>query len=219
MLKEVSPDQAGSDGQIVFKSSAGVSDPQVEGEITAMLDKVAQLQDVQVTSPFSPQGIGQTSKDGSVAFARLQFPEFQGRAQPQVAKDIERLRDDTAGAGLQIEFGGDVFTKFEPPSSELLGIPAAVFILLLAFGSVLAMGLPIGTALGGLGAGVALDRDRCAACSTMPDFTTPLAVMIGLGVGIDYALFIVTRYREALHAGDRPRGRDRRPRSTPPAGP
>ena len=91
MLKEVSPDQAG--GATARSSSSrrhGVNDPQVEGEITAMLDKVAQLQDVQVTSPFSPQGVGQISKDGSIAFARLQFPEFQGRAQPQVAKDIER---------------------------------------------------------------------------------------------------------------------------------
>src|SRR4051794_41620957 len=59
MLKEVSPDQAGSDGQIVLKSSSGVDDPQSKGEISAMLDKVAQLEDVQVTSPFSPKGAGQ----------------------------------------------------------------------------------------------------------------------------------------------------------------
>jgi RND superfamily putative drug exporter len=203
MLKEVSPDQAGTDGQIVFQSATGVNDPQVKGEITAMLDEVAQLRDVQVTSPFSPQGAGQISQDGTVAFARLQFPEFEGQQQPQVGKDIERLRDQVADPDLRIELGGDVFTKFHPPSSELLGIAAAVFILLLAFGSVLAVGLPIGVALAGIGTGVAL-IGIAAHLFKMPEFTTTLALMIGLGVGIDYALFIVTRYREGIHAGDDP---------------
>jgi len=89
---------------------------------------------------------------------------------------------------------------FELPASELYGLLAAVIILVLAFGSVLAMGLPIGTALIGLGAGTSLVTIFSHVVG-MPDFTTSLVAMIGLGVGIDYALFIVTRYREGLENG------------------
>ena len=96
-----------------------------------------------------------------------------------------------------------MFSKFEMPESEALGLLAAVIILLIAFGSVLAMGLPIVTALFGLGTGVALTV-LVSNVQSMPDFAPQLTAMIGLGVGIDYALFIVTRYREGLHAGMEP---------------
>ena len=101
---------------------------------------------------------------------------------------------------MQVEYGGDLFGEFELPESEILGIIAAVIILILAFGSVLAMGLPIGTALFGLGVASALVA-LASNVITMPDFTTAMVAMIGLGVGIDYALFIVTRYREGLKLG------------------
>ena len=102
--------------------------------------------------------------------------------------------------GVQIEYGGDLFSEFELPESEIYGILAAVVILIIAFGSVLAMGLPIGTALFGLGCATAIVT-LLSNPIAMPDFTTAMVAMIGIGVGIDYALFIVTRYREALHAG------------------
>ena len=101
---------------------------------------------------------------------------------------------------MQVEYGGDPFAKFELPESELLGIIAAVIILILAFGSVLAMGLPIGIALFGLGIASALVGSLSHVIA-MPDFTISMVAMIGLGVGIDYALFIVTRYREGLKLG------------------
>ena len=96
-----------------------------------------------------------------------------------------------------------MFADFELPESEALGLLAAIIILLIAFGSVLAMGLPIITALFGLGTGVALTV-IVSNVQSMPDFAPQLTAMIGLGVGIDYALFIVTRYREGLHAGLEP---------------
>ncbi|HEY6628115.1 MAG TPA: MMPL family transporter, partial [Acidimicrobiia bacterium] len=101
---------------------------------------------------------------------------------------------------LQIELGGQIFAAFEVPSSELLGIAFAIIVLILAFGSVLAMGLPIGIALAGIGLGTSL-AGLLSNVLSIPDFATTVAVMLGLGVGIDYALFIVTRYRENLHAG------------------
>ncbi|HTN99840.1 MAG TPA: MMPL family transporter, partial [Microthrixaceae bacterium] len=101
---------------------------------------------------------------------------------------------------VQIQFGGDTFQEFEAPSSELLGLAFAIVILIAAFGSVLAMGLPIGVAIAGIGVG-SIALTLMSNFITMPDFATTLGVMIGLGVGIDYALFIVTRYREQLRAG------------------
>ena len=102
--------------------------------------------------------------------------------------------------GTQVEFGGEMFAVMSMPESEALGLLAAVIILVLAFGSVIAMGLPISIALIGLliaSAFVALVSNFM----TMPNESTSMVAMIGLGVGIDYALFIVTRFREALHDG------------------
>src|SRR5262249_59000690 len=89
------------------------------------------------------------------------------------------------------------------PASEAIGILAAIIVLLIAFGSVLAAGLPIMTALFGIGTGIALVQ-LTANGLTMPDFTTQAVAMIGIGVGIDYALLIVTRYRQALRDGHEP---------------
>ena len=101
---------------------------------------------------------------------------------------------------MTIEYGGDIFGEFELPASELYGLIAAMIILILAFGSVLAMGLPIGTAVVGLATGAGLVTIFSHVLS-MPDFTVQMAAMIGLGVGIDYALFIVQRFREGLDHG------------------
>ena len=94
-------------------------------------------------------------------------------------------------------------TACKPPATEAFGLLAAVFILLVAFGSVLAMGLPIVTALFGIAIGIAV-VELLANVMPVPDFTTQVAAMIAIGVGIDYALFIVTRYREFLKDGARP---------------
>ena len=101
---------------------------------------------------------------------------------------------------MRTEFGGFIFADFENPSSETIGLAFAIIILIVAFGSVLAMGLPIGVALFGIGLGTALTT-ILSQLVTVPEFATFLGIMIGLGVGIDYALLIVTRYREQLHGG------------------
>ena len=124
--------------------------------------------------------------------------------------DFLKLADDIKARGAQvdvpgvtIEYGGQIFNAIEFPESELLGLLAAVIILLFAFGSVLAMGLPIGTAIFGLGVSTALVGLASHGLS-MPDFSPQMAAMIGLGVGIDYSLFIVSRYREGIHKGLEP---------------
>ncbi len=154
--------------------------------------------DITVTSPYDEPS--QVSRDGTIAFAQLDIRDSRTFTELQdVGNEIVEFGDSVAAPDeLQIEYGGDMFAEFELPESEVYGLIAAVIILILAFGSVLAMGLP--------------DRhravrprhrrprsSRCSAtCISMPDFTTAMVAMIGLGVGIDYALFIVTRYRENL---------------------
>jgi hypothetical protein len=117
-----------------------------------------------------------------------------------LSEKIQDLEAKFTIDGLQIEYGGEIFAAFELPESEAYGLLAAIIILVIAFGSVLAMGLPIGTAILGLGVGVST-VSIVSQLVSMPDFTTSLVAMIGLGVGIDYALFIVTRYRECLADG------------------
>ncbi len=216
----------GLEGTIAFQSADGFEDPATRTAVDEFLARIASDPDTTVTGPFDAQveptpaltewflsgtddpaglaelfaGAGsQVSEDGTIAFATVTVPGDTDLASAQ--EQAATWRDDEPEvAGLRIEYGGDVFTEAFAPSAELIGLAFAIVILILAFGSVLAMGLPIGTALAGIGVGSILLM-LLSNLITMPDFATVLGVMIGLGVGIDYALFIVTRYREQLHAG------------------
>ncbi len=136
---------------------------------------------------------------GKVAFATVEVPRsIKLTDATHIGKQIKDLKPQQAG--LQVYLGGRIFGDFQPPSSELLGLAFAIVILILAFGSVMAMGLPVGVALAGIGLGTVI-VGFLSHVITMPDFTTTVGIMIGLGVGIDYSLFIVTRYREQRHKG------------------
>ena len=199
-LDERSPNDSGFNGQIVFTAPQGIADPAIQAAMEAMFAQVAQLDGVTVTSPFTPEGQFAISEDGTIAFAQLDLRDRPRAELESLADEIELLDDQIAVPGLRIEYGGDIFYTFKLPASEALGILAAVIILVVAFGSVLAMGLPIGTAIVGLMSSAAIVA-LASNIVPMPDFTLAMAAMIGLGVGIDYALFIVTRYREGLAAG------------------
>ena len=189
---------AGTSGTIVLQSDDGFSEAE-QADINAFLDKVGTLEDTRVESPFVAGGERQVSSDGTIAYANV---EVAGELDQEAAMEFgSSVRDLQPGIdGVRVEYGGNMFNEFEPPSSELLGLAFAIVILIVAFGSVLAMGLPIGVALGGIGVGSIL-LGLLSNLTSMPDFATTLGVMIGLGVGIDYALFIVTRYREQLRVG------------------
>jgi putative drug exporter of the RND superfamily len=203
LLEAASPTRAGFQGQIVFEASRGVDDPAVRSAMEGLFARVDQLDGVDVTSPYAPEGAAQVSRRTPVAFAELQITDREYQQAQKLANEIEVLGDTVDVDGLRIEYGGDMFSDFALPESELLGLLAAIVILLIAFGSVLAMGLPVGTALFGLGTGVALTV-LVSRVQLMPEFAPQMTAMIGLGVGIDYALFIVTRYREHLRAGLEP---------------
>jgi RND superfamily putative drug exporter len=158
-----------------------------------------------VVSPFDPQGAGQLSSDGRVAYAQVDFDktfdklanddaDFQGRFIDAIDPGV---RD-----GVDVEVS--TFVAAGQLGSEVIGFVFAAFILLVAFGSALAMGLPLVTALFGLAVGATLGGIASRTFET-PDWAATVATMIGLGVGIDYALFIITRYRTALGQGSEPR--------------
>ena len=162
-----------------------------------------------VTSPFSAAGahqIAQPSK-GNIAFAQVQFTTDTADIPVPAIKKVITTAQAAAHRGFQVELGGapiSAAATAAPGPSEGIGITAAILIMLLAFGSVVAMGLPVITALAGLGIGVAL-LELLTHVLTVPNFSPEMAAMIGIGVGIDYALFIVTRYRQGIFEGRDPR--------------
>ena len=191
--------------QIVFAARQGVDAPEVQQAMEGLFDEVeAKIADVDVASPYAARGERQIARNGKIAYAQLNFADRSGEEFTADGKEIKKLAEDVDVPGLRLEFGGDIFANPEiGGASEAIGLLAAMIILLIAFGSVLAMGLPIGTALFGIGTGVAIVLS-VRTIVDMPDFTTAAVAMVGLGVGIDYALFIVTRYREDLAAGADP---------------
>jgi RND superfamily putative drug exporter len=186
-------EESGRSGTIVFTAVQ-------QDALNAFFSQLDARDDMGVVSPFTPAGARQVAPSGDIAFATVSLASDLDTAEQfaEVFAEMKAIEPEVAGA--QIEYGGEVFAEFEAPTSEVLGLAFAIVILIFAFGSVLAMGLPIGTAFGGIAAGV-LVVTLVSNLLTMPDFATTLGVMIGLGVGIDYALFIVTRYREARHRG------------------
>jgi RND superfamily putative drug exporter len=198
----------GDQGQLVFRAKNGgsVRDPAVEGAVNnviAQLEATPNNHLQQVISPFSPQGARFISSDRTIAYAQLQFNEQSNDVAQSLASHMRSIVAKANTSNLQVELGGSMFTDQTQPKSEVIGILAAALILLIAFGSVLAMGLPIMTALFGIGIGLAI-VELLARVLTVPTFAPQVTALIGIGVGIDYALFISTRYREALHEGREP---------------
>jgi putative drug exporter of the RND superfamily len=146
---------------------------------------------------------GVVSADGRVALIRLQYP-LVDELSPEDLSNLKAFgADAAAGSPLRIEMGGDLYFAFEqaqPGLGELIGLLVAVLILFIAFGSVIATALPLGTAVLGLAIGVS-SMSLIANVIDIPSWAPVLGAMVGLGVGIDYALFIVTRHRDYLARG------------------
>ncbi len=204
ILTEEFPSAGGDQGTIVFRAEQGVTDPAVQTAMSQMFEATKQVDGVvNVISPYSPIGGTQISSRGesagTIAYAQLILDAGTTTAEgAEIADEIISLAPEIDG--VEVALGGDMFRERKPPNSEMLGLAFAIFVLIAAFGSVLAMGLPIATAVAGVGVGV-LTTAMLSNVIEMPDFAGTIGIMIGLGVGIDYALFIVTRYKEYLDKG------------------
>jgi RND superfamily putative drug exporter len=205
LLQKSFPVQAGDRDTIVYKASPGnVLDPAVKARMTAMFAEVAKLPHVaEVISPYSGPAAGKAiSANKQIAFATVVFNEKANLLPKSAAERVVKVARGAEQGGrdpIQVELGGQAIEATQQPGfgiSLAVGLLAAIVVLLLTFGSVIAMGLPILTALFGLGTGLAVIALFTHVVDT-PNFSSELAAMIGLGVGIDYALFILTRFREA----------------------
>jgi len=202
LLQRSFPAQAGDRDTIVFAVSSGtVQNPRVRARMSSMFATVARLPHVTaVISPYAGASAGKAvSANGRIAFATVVFDEKANLLPKSAAERVVQVARASAGPGLEVELGGQAIEATEQAGfglSTAVGLAAAIVVLLLTFGSLIAMGLPIVTALFGLGTGLGVIALFTHVVDT-PNFSSELAAMIGLGVGIDYALFILTRFREA----------------------
>jgi RND superfamily putative drug exporter len=206
LLETKFPAQSGDTATIVYKADGGVESAAVKKKMEGVFTEAAKLPHVsEVASPYAGSGTAAVSDDGKIAYATVQFDTTTNKLEKG---DLKKLVDEgraASGNGLQVDVGGQPIEEVRAEeeggdSSFAIGLLAAVVILLLTFGSVVAMGLPLITALFALGVGLSLVTVGTHVFDTA-EFAPQLAAMIGLGVGIDYALFIVTRFRNGLDEG------------------
>jgi RND superfamily putative drug exporter len=202
------PAQAGDPADVVFHTTTPIRSSANRAAIAGVVARLRPLAHVvAVTGPFAPNAAHQVSSGGHIAYAVVQFDQPGDQLPSGAVHAVISTAQSAAHGGFQVALGGnpisDVVTA-APGPSEGIGITAAMLIMLLSFGSVVAMGLPIITALFGLGVGVAV-LELWTHLLVVPTFAPEMAAMIGIGVGIDYALFIVTRFRQGLFEGRAPR--------------
>jgi RND superfamily putative drug exporter len=201
LLRERFPERAGDSMQVVLQAPSGLEDPAVREAVDASAAAIASLPDVaDVRSPYGP-GPQAISGDGTIAFITVQFDQRTNDIPTESVAAVQDAAAPIRDAGVQVEFGGaPVETEQGPSGSEVLGLAAAVIVLLLAFGSVVAMAVPLVTAVLALAVGIAT-VGLLTSWMSIGTSGPVVAAMIGLGVGIDYALLIVTRHRENMARG------------------
>ena len=197
--------QSGDTLTLAIESQQKITDPAVKARVTQALAPFGQAPHVTgVAGPYATPG--HLAADGHIGYATIQFDVSGAHISNGEATALMHDAAAASGHGVTYSLGGDVVDQAETPyggASNGVGVGAAAIVLLIAFGSLLAMGLPIATALMGIGSGLALIA-LLGHVFPAPSFSAIVAAMIGLGVGVDYALFIVTRFRSELHEGARP---------------
>ncbi|MBT2438802.1 MMPL family transporter [Streptomyces sp. ISL-36] len=181
------------DGQKMTDAAHRAKVEKVVGELKSGSDQVAS-----VTDPYTAQAV---SRDGSTAYVSVSYKVSGMELTDATREALEKTGHDAQGQGLTVEIGGDALqTMPETGAGEIVGVVIAGIVLVLTFGSLVAAGLPLLTAIIGVGIGVSTIT-ALANVLDLGSTTSTLAMMIGLAVGIDYALFIVSRYRAELAEG------------------
>jgi uncharacterized membrane protein YdfJ with MMPL/SSD domain len=192
------PQQNGSNPLVFHVRTGKVTDANAKQAIEASYEKVKKLPHVAAAvDPFSQRGAAQISKDKQTAFIPVLLDVGGDELTQEIAESVLAAGDPARKAGMEVAVGGSVGSELSEPateSSEVVGLVAAMIILAFTFGTLVAMGLPIVSAVVGLAAGLSLIV-VLGHIVTVPTIAPTLATMIGLGVGIDYALFLVSRHR------------------------
>jgi RND superfamily putative drug exporter len=209
LLKSAAPGHSGDTEEVVFGTSSGTSlnDPAIGQRINAMVNKINALPNVtHITSPYDSSGnlvnTADINANHTVGFVQVPFDKLpQNISQSEATKFVHTVTG-TSGSGLSVSVTGQLaeFANNQSFSSTGLGVLLALVVLLLIFGSVFAALLPIISALFALGTAIGI-IGLLSHVIGMPEFSPELVLLIGLGVGVDYALFIVTRHRQGLVAG------------------
>jgi putative drug exporter of the RND superfamily len=207
LLEDRFPEQSGGSARVVFHAPDGqLADPEAAAAVAATLSSVGDIPTVAVVGdPLGGRG-GALSADGTIGFADVRYSLPIGELGSAAVDELDEAVEVGRDLGLQVELSGELPSYFQSPhlggAEMVLKITAALVIMLVAFGSIIATGLPLGLALFGLAAGAGLIR-LLAGVVDVPSSSLLLGVMLGLGAGIDYALFVVTRHRQNLAAGSR----------------
>ncbi|MGH2946912.1 MAG: MMPL family transporter [Solirubrobacteraceae bacterium] len=199
LLSERFPERSTDSVDVVWQAEAGAQAPDVRERMDAFIRDASALDGVGDSVPAARADV---SPDGTVAVARLPLTTTPGEVPLATGEELIAMADERSGDGLRVELGGQAVGNAQRGeiSSETIGFAFAALVLLVTFGSVVASGLPLATALFGLGVSSALVGVLAAVVDT-PDWAASVAAMIGIGVGIDYALLILTRFRGGLHRG------------------
>jgi uncharacterized membrane protein YdfJ with MMPL/SSD domain len=200
LLEEKFPAASGATARIVFGAPASetFADPEDQAAVEETLAAAAQAEDVEaVTDPFADRTI---SEDGRVAFADVIYPVPANEISEEAADQLEASAEPARAAGLEVDFGGGIVIDESETNSESAGIIIAFVILSITLGSLLAAGMPVLSAI----LGVAIGLTALTALTdvfTVSETAPILATMLGLAVGIDYALFIISRHRQNMADG------------------
>ena len=208
LLSEATPDTAGATASVVWEVDEGsVSDPEPRRRIQQALDEIAAMPGVgSVVGPWDEGGAGQIAESERIAYARVAFTDQSYELDKGLVQDVIDTAQDAATEQLTVELGGEAISVAEEPSaaaSEVVAIVFGAIVLFVAFGSLVGMAVPLVIAVAGVGTAM-LSMGLLAHGIDIADISPTLGALIGLGVGIDYALFIVTRHRSGLQAGLEP---------------
>ena len=202
------PSEKGDSAEVVLRSGRPLDDPANAASVDRLVRALGPLAHVSgVQSPLSPGGAQQLSADRRTGFVVVRFDRAAANLPASAVLRVIATARSFARPGLAVELGGapiEQVVSATPGSTEMIGLLMAVVVMLVAFGSVVAMGLPVLIALVGVGMGFGA-LELLSHLVIVPTFGPDMMVMIGLGVGIDYALFVVTRYRQSLAMGHPPR--------------
>jgi RND superfamily putative drug exporter len=206
LLAKDFPKRKGDSAAIVFESKqAPITSAAVRSDIDRLLARITA--DAHVSVVVSPYvGAHQIAPNGHIAYATVVFDERAFQLPTTAIDRVINTAEAARSSSLDVQLGGSPIEQVQPPKtgpSTGVGILAAIIILLITFGTVVAAGLPLLAALLALGTSLGL-IELITHVIDVVNFTPELAAMIGLGVGIDYALFVVTRYRSGLDAGLEP---------------
>ena len=203
VLNSTFPQQGGYAGQIVFHATGGTVSAQ-QSAVNQATSNVAKLPDViKATSPFATSNTGLVSKDGTIAYASVSWNVNPSSLDSAYLDKLNNAVAPARNAGLQIAYGagaGQIGQANHDLKSEVIGLSCALVLLLLMFGSVIAAAIPLLSAIFSVLAGLSL-LGVLASAMTFPTTAPTIATLLGLGVAVDYGLFLVARHREQMDAG------------------